>query len=317
MRNRCKPRGFGFSGRNGKVAQKTCVSPSAELSSRKNAAENDNFRVESSRVQASSGRGYTGHARFPNVERGGMSLVYNMYGLTGPTAAPGNRVEGWKRALDIVCIVVALPVLGPLALAVGIAIKLLSPGPALFRQERIGYRGKPFGCFKFRTMKVNADSAVHQQHLENLIRSNAPMVKMDSTGDERLIRFGRLFRATGLDELPQIINVLRGEMSLVGPRPCLPYEYEQYLPWHRRRFDTVPGLTGFWQVSGKNKTTFHEMVEMDIWYAKTKSLRLDLVIMFKTIPAILEQVKELIAKRKKQRQEGLALGSPKNGAENR
>lgn len=208
------------------------------------------------------------------------------------STAPG-RVALWKRALDLVCIVLALPLLVPLGLVVGAAIWMLSPGPVLFRQERVGFRGKRFECLKFRTMKVNADQAGHQKHLEQLMAANVPMVKLDMRGDSRLIRFGRVFRATGLDELPQVINVLRGEMSLVGPRPCLPYEYERYLPWQRQRFEALPGLTGLWQVSGKNKTTFNEMMEMDVWYARNQSLLLDVQILFKTLPAILEQAKDM------------------------
>jgi lipopolysaccharide/colanic/teichoic acid biosynthesis glycosyltransferase len=113
---------------------------------------------------------------------------------------------------------------------------------------------------------------------------------MDARGDSRLIPGGRLIRASGLDELPQIINVLRGEMSLVGPRPCLPYEYDKYTSWQRDRFNAVPGLTGLWQVSGKNRTTFDEMIRLDIRYAQDKSLSLDLRIMLKTIPAMLSQL---------------------------
>ena len=116
------------------------------------------------------------------------------------------------------------------------------------------------------------------------------MVKMDARGDSRLIPGGRLIRASGLDELPQIINVLRGEMSLVGPRPCVPYEYEKYTAWQRNRFRAVPGLTGLWQVSGKNRTTFDEMIRLDIHYAQNKSLSLDLRIMLNTLPALLVQL---------------------------
>jgi lipopolysaccharide/colanic/teichoic acid biosynthesis glycosyltransferase len=117
------------------------------------------------------------------------------------------------------------------------------------------------------------------------------MVKMDARGDSRLIPGGRLIRASGLDELPQIINVFRGEMSVVGPRPCVPYEYEQYLPWQRARFNVVPGLTGLWQVSGKNRTTFEEMIRLDLRYAETRSLWLDLKIMVLTLPALLAQLR--------------------------
>jgi exopolysaccharide production protein ExoY len=228
----------------------------------------------------------------------------NVVGKTGclcqPKAAMGGKLEGWKRTLDVVCIVLALPVLVPLLLMVGAAVWILSPGPVLFRQERIGYRGQRFECLKFRTMKVNAESTGHQQHLEQLIRSNTPMVKLDTKGDARLIRFGRVFRATGLDELPQLFNVVRGEMSLVGPRPCLAYEYERYEPWQKQRFDALPGLTGLWQVSGKNKTTFTEMMEMDVWYAHHKSLVLDLKILLKTMPAVLEQAKDMALRGRQQ-----------------
>jgi len=115
---------------------------------------------------------------------------------------------------------------------------------------------------------------------------------MDSNGDPRIIPFGLLLRSSGLDELPQLINVLRGEMSLVGPRPCLSYEYEKYLPWQKERFTTVPGLTGLWQVSGKNRTTFVEMIQLDITYARSKTLWLDLKIILQTIPALIIQMLE-------------------------
>lgn len=207
-------------------------------------------------------------------------------------------VPAWKRALDLACIAVAMPVLAPVFLLLAAGIKCVSPGPVLFLSERVGYRGRRFICFKFRTMKVNADCDAHRRHLADLMRSDAPMVKMDAKGDPRLIPLGKILRATGLDELPQLLNVLGGEMSLVGPRPCLPYEFESYLPEQKRRFNTLPGLTGLWQVSGKNKTTFSEMIALDIEYAGKKSLWLDLKIMFKTLPAILTQVREARAKRK-------------------
>jgi lipopolysaccharide/colanic/teichoic acid biosynthesis glycosyltransferase len=203
----------------------------------------------------------------------------------------------WKRVLDVGCILIALPVLLPIMIAIAALIKCASRGPVLFLQERVGHGGRQFICLKFRTMKVNADTGVHERHLADLIRSNAPMVKMDAKGDARLIPFGTLLRATGLDELPQVLNVLDGRMSLVGPRPCLPYEYEQYLPSQKRRFETLPGLTGLWQVSGKNKTTFSEMIALDIQYAENRSLWLDLKIMCKTIPALVAQVREARAKR--------------------
>jgi len=216
----------------------------------------------------------------------------------GEDVADGYDAPVWKRALDITCILAALPVIVPLFLLLAAGIKCVSPGPVLFLSERVGYRGRRFICFKFRTMKVNADCDAHRRHLADLMRSDAPMVKMDTKGDPRLIPLGRILRATGLDELPQLLNVLGGEMSLVGPRPCLPYEFEGYLPEQKRRFNSLPGLTGLWQVSGKNKTTFSEMIALDIQYAEKKSLWLDLKIMVKTPPAILIQVRETRTKRK-------------------
>ncbi len=208
-------------------------------------------------------------------------------------ALPLSGIPPWKRLLDVVFIVVFTPVLLPLMFIVALIIKALSPGPALFRQERVGYQGRRFICFKFRTMIVNADTSIHQGHLNQLMDSNKPMRKLDSTGDPRLIPCGLLLRSLGLDELPQIFNVLRGDMSLVGPRPCVPYEYENYTPRHRQRFEAVPGLTGLWQVSGKNRTTFEEMIDLDVYYARNKTLWMDLKIIFKTIPAILSQTKEV------------------------
>jgi lipopolysaccharide/colanic/teichoic acid biosynthesis glycosyltransferase len=142
-------------------------------------------------------------------------------------------------------------------------------------------------------MKVNSDSGVHARHLSQLMDSNVPMKKLDSAGDPRLIRYGLLLRSLGLDELPQLLNVLRGEMSLVGPRPCVQYEYEQYDIRARQRFAAVPGLTGLWQVNGKNRTTFQEMIDFDVFYAQHKSLGLDLKILLRTLPAVISQTRDV------------------------
>lgn len=215
-------------------------------------------------------------------------------GLQGnlPDARRGNRLA-WKRALDLSLIILSAPLTIPLAAVIALVIKLVSRGPALFRQQRVGLHGQTFMCLKFRTMKVNADTGVHRNYLNELIGSDAPMKKMDVKGDSRLIPLGALLRATGLDELPQLINVLRGEMSLAGPRPCVPYEAEKYSDWHKRRFEALPGLTGWWQVCGKNNTSFNEMIQMDIWYAENQSLWLDLKIILFTVPALLSQVLEV------------------------
>ncbi len=211
---------------------------------------------------------------------------------------PDIAKPSWKRVLDVVLIIVAFPVLLPLMMLIGLFIRMVSAGPILFKQERIGYLGERFLCYKFRTMHVNSDTGIHQGHLNQLMNSDVPMVKMDLKGDPRIIPFGRLLRSSGLDELPQIINVLRGEMSLVGPRPCVSYEFEKYLPWQRERFNTVPGLTGLWQVSGKNRTTFTEMIQLDIQYARTKTVWLDLKIILMTVPTLVGQMWESRMKRK-------------------
>jgi lipopolysaccharide/colanic/teichoic acid biosynthesis glycosyltransferase len=194
--------------------------------------------------------------------------------------------------LDITCIVVALPFLSPLLLILAAVIKAGSKGPILYHQQRIGFQGQRFTCFKFRTMASNADTSGHEEHCQRLIESNIPMVKMDSQGDSRVAPLGRVLRSTGLDELPQLINVFRGEMSLVGPRPCLPCEYDRHLPSQKERFRSSPGITGLWQVSGKNRTTFSEMIRLDIHYDQNKSLWLDVKILFRTIPALIVQVRE-------------------------
>jgi exopolysaccharide production protein ExoY len=204
----------------------------------------------------------------------------------------------WKRTIDIICCLIALPLLGIVALFMAIVTKLLSPGPILFTQYRIGYQGRRFKIYKFRTMYVSADTGVHQTYFKDLMQTNAPMTKLDSKGDPRLIPGGWLLRASGLDELPQLINVLKGDMSLVGPRPCIPSEYEQYLPWQRERTHATPGLTGLWQVSGKNRTTFEEMIHLDIQYTRRISLGLDLKIIFSTLPALLQQIADTRLKRK-------------------
>ncbi|HZF00397.1 MAG TPA: sugar transferase [Methylomirabilota bacterium] len=219
-------------------------------------------------------------------------------------------IPRWKRVLDIGLILLASPLLAPLALAVAAVIRLVSKGSIFFRQERIGYCGKKFSCFKFRTMAVGAKSVSHESHLRRLIHSDAPMMKMDARGDSRIIPLGVWIRAAGLDELPQLINVLRGEMSLVGPRPCLPYEFEHYLPWQRARFNVAPGLTGLWQVSGKNRTTFSEMIRLDIEYGRRRNLLLDLEIIFKTLPALLVQMLDTQKKKNSAAKEIETVESP-------
>jgi exopolysaccharide production protein ExoY len=211
---------------------------------------------------------------------------------SGSSEAPELIVPRWKRTIDILCCLAALPALVVCAFFATVLTTLASPGPIFFKQERVGLRGRRFNLYKFRTMHVSADTASHAAHFASLVRSKGPMQKLDGRGDSRLIPGGWLLRASGLDELPQIINVLRGEMSLVGPRPCIPYEYTQYSAEQRERFSVVPGLTGLWQVSGKNRTTFDEMIQLDVRYARSRSLALDLKIMLRTLPALLTQISD-------------------------
>jgi lipopolysaccharide/colanic/teichoic acid biosynthesis glycosyltransferase len=189
-------------------------------------------------------------------------------------------------------ILLLLPLWLPLLILLMLVTRIASPGPIFYRQKRIGLGGRHFLIWKFRTMRVSAETETHELYLENLIRVDCPMTKLDAYGDPRLAPFGRVLRASGLDELPQIFNVLHGEMSLVGPRPCTPNEFDHYEPWQRQRVNCLPGLTGYWQVNGKNKTTFREMIAMDLFYLKNMSILLDLKIMVKTGTAIAGQFSE-------------------------
>jgi lipopolysaccharide/colanic/teichoic acid biosynthesis glycosyltransferase len=155
---------------------------------------------------------------------------------------------------------------------------------------------------KFRTMHENSDPRAHKDYLKELIKGGMPMEKLDRGADPRIIPGGIILRKTCLDELPQLFNVLRGEMSLVGPRPCIPYEAEEYLRWHTHRFDILPGMTGLWQVNGKNKLSFEQMMRLDISYTKRMSLLLDLKILLLTVPTIIGLVFEATLRRLSKKQ---------------
>jgi len=202
----------------------------------------------------------------------------------------------WKRAMDLAGATLALICLSPVMLLLALIIKTTSRGPIFFTQERVGYQGRLFNCYKFRTMAHNTMVESHREHLKNLIQSDEPMTKLDVADDPRLIVAGKLIRALALDELPQLINVMQGKMSLVGPRPAIPYEYREYETAHKLRFTAVPGITGLWQVSGKNLTTFSEMVALDISYAYAKSPWMDLKIILKTPATMFQQVQSAITK---------------------
>jgi lipopolysaccharide/colanic/teichoic acid biosynthesis glycosyltransferase len=194
-------------------------------------------------------------------------------------------IPRWKRALDIALAGVGLLLLFPFLVLLGLYIKVVSPGPVLFRQKRVGYARREFTFYKFRTMHHNNNTVEHSHHLKDLIHFDKPMAKLDSV-DPRIIPGGRILRKLSVDELPQILNVLKGDMSLVGPRPCIPYEADEYLQWHSGRFSVLPGITGLWQVSGKNKLTFQQMIRLDIEYERRCSLLFDLWIILKTFPTL-------------------------------
>jgi len=200
-----------------------------------------------------------------------------------------DPLPSWKRCFDLSGACVGLAILSPLLITISIYIKLASRGPVFFKHKRYGYMGKPLYVWKFRSMHVNANPTDHQQHVLSMVDNEVELKKLNT--DAQLIPLGKWLRCSALDELPQLINVFKGEMSLVGPRPDV-VPVEQYNSRHQTRFDVLPGLTGLWQVSGKNHTTFNEMKELDARYVEERSIWLDLRIVLWTVPAILKQVAE-------------------------
>ena len=196
-----------------------------------------------------------------------------------------------KRVADFCASALGLVLLSPILLLIGLIVRMESPGPALFRQERIGQGSVPFTFYKFRTMADGNDPAIHQKYVRQLITQGSEDLKGDTgsfkiENDPRVTRFGRILRRTSIDELPQLLNVLAGDMSLVGPRPPLRYEVELYSARALRRLECRPGITGLWQVSGRCQTTFDEMVGLDIEYVDDWSLGLDLRILARTVPVV-------------------------------
>jgi len=188
-----------------------------------------------------------------------------------------------KRLIDVTVAAVGLVLCAPLLLLIALAIRLDSPGPIIFRQTRVGLRGRLFEMYKFRSMHVGAEE--QQDMLAEFNEADGPIFKIRD--DPRLTRVGRILRRLSLDELPQLVNVLRGEMSLVGPRPPIPAEVEKYQEWHKKRLEAPPGMTGLWQVSGRSRLSFDEMVLLDIYYIENWSLWLDFKILMRTIPKVL------------------------------
>jgi exopolysaccharide biosynthesis polyprenyl glycosylphosphotransferase len=200
-----------------------------------------------------------------------------------------------KRGIDVVGSLIGMILSSPIIFITAIAVKATSPGPIIFRQTRMGIKGKRFSFYKFRSMYRNSDDQIHRQYVTDLIKGNhekinqgnadKPLFKMKT--DPRITRVGRIIRKLSIDELPQFVNVLKGEMSLVGPRPSLSYEVEEYEPWHLRRIlEVKPGITGLWQVDGRSQTSFDDMVRMDLRYVQNWSLWLDVMILIKTVKAV-------------------------------
>jgi lipopolysaccharide/colanic/teichoic acid biosynthesis glycosyltransferase len=218
-----------------------------------------------------------------------------------------HRLPTWKRTMDIVLSLIGIVLMSPVLALIAVGVKLSSRGPILFKQDRVGIHGNIFRCLKFRSMRTDYDQTKHRDYLKSLIHATdgpqerdaaKPMQKLDGA-NPAINAFGRLIRTTHLDELPQLFNVLRGDMSLVGPRPCIPYEAESYQQWCFRRFDTLPGITGLWQVKGKNHLTFNQMIRLDLAYIERRSLLLDLRIIVMTIPTIIKDVIEARQMKKK------------------
>ena len=201
--------------------------------------------------------------------------------------ATPSRYLGIKRIFDFGIASFAILMLGGLMIAIAIGIRLSSPGPIFYRQKRIGKDGKPFDMLKFRSMQVQNNPDLHKQYVQKLIRENTSPSALgkDSLkiiGDPRITGLNKYLRKFSLDELPQFFNVLKGEMSVVGPRPSLPYELEVYQEWHKQRLNILPGITGLWQVTARNTVAFDEMVRIDLEYMQSMNLWLDLKIIFLT-----------------------------------
>jgi lipopolysaccharide/colanic/teichoic acid biosynthesis glycosyltransferase len=226
--------------------------------------------------------------------RADIHLIEGMPLVTIPPARLCRSSFLMKRAIDLVGASVLLVVFAPIFVASAVAIRLDSPGPAFFRQTRLGINRRPFTALKFRTMKVDTDASEHRAFIQDTMSANATL---NTNGTYKLqrenevTRFGRFLRRTSLDELPQLVNVLRGEMSLVGPRPCIPYETEFFKPHHFDRFLVPQGLTGLWQVAARANSTFGEALEMDVSYVRGWSLGLDLRLILRTPFALLRQRK--------------------------
>ncbi|MBU8870308.1 MAG: exopolysaccharide biosynthesis polyprenyl glycosylphosphotransferase [Gemmatimonadales bacterium] len=228
------------------------------------------------------------------VENGCLISPHKLFIPADTSRYYGNQAF-LKRALDVVMASVMLLVACPMMLVIALLVKRSSPGPVLFIQDRLGRDGKPFRFYKFRSMQNDSNDAIHRQFAAMFINGDESGCKKSNAGDTvfkmktdpRVTGIGAWLRKTSMDELPQLFNILRGDMSLVGPRPPIDYEIENYQPWHMERLKAVPGLTGLWQVSGRSSVSFEEMVRLDVNYINNWSLWWDFAIILRTVPVVL------------------------------
>ncbi|RQW03729.1 exopolysaccharide biosynthesis polyprenyl glycosylphosphotransferase [candidate division KSB1 bacterium] len=270
--------------------EKKPAADDAEISSTKTVAEKLPFKTaycEFLRLSTSSYNGSSFPMRTDDIFFWDQQLFSNYL----------SRGKKWiKRIMDIVGASAAIILLLPMMSLIAVVVKVTSPGPVLFSQRRVGYKGKPFTFIKFRSMHKKNNDAIHRDFVRKLINGENVQVKAGAeddpffkiVDDPRTTRVGRFLRKTSLDELPQFFNVLTGAMSLVGPRPPIPYEVNEYKNWHLRRISEVkPGITGLWQVSGRSQTSFNDMVRLDIKYAENWSLMMDMKILLQTVKVVL------------------------------
>jgi lipopolysaccharide/colanic/teichoic acid biosynthesis glycosyltransferase len=230
-------------------------------------------------------------ARLPGHALGARRSAARPVLARAPAAAasPAQAYQLSKRALDITLATMLLVACAPLLLVVAVLVRVTSKGPVLFRQTRVGRGGVPFRMLKFRTMRHDCDDAVHREYVQRLLWGEAePQRGLYKLGDDpRVTRVGRVLRRLSIDELPQLLNVLKGDMALVGPRPALPFEADLFPEWAAPRYTVAPGLTGLWQVCGRNRLTMLQGLRLDVEYAEQRSLVVDLLILLRTVPAVL------------------------------
>jgi lipopolysaccharide/colanic/teichoic acid biosynthesis glycosyltransferase len=258
--------------------------------------ETDRLTANAWRGLTEDNRGMRKYSLALDNEKMTQQLAGSLNKLTGLRIRQRSLLETLtKRAIDIFVSLLVLILGLPFFLAIALLIKATSKGPIFFKQKRIGENGGGFVFFKFRTMKEGIDDSVHREFTENFIKGKTANSSLDDAGsnvykltnDTRVTGVGSFLRKVSLDELPQFINILKGEMTIVGPRPPLPYEYECYEEWHKLRVKVKPGLTGLWQVSGRSRVPFDEMVKLDLYYIENWTIMMDLKIMVKTLPVML------------------------------